>query len=138
MFKRLTLSLDLAPTASALSEQGYVGLNTGLPALAYAAPAPVYALPAAVSDWYSDGHPYWSRRDWYAWVVAPWHQNMEKRSHTTTLSTTIPSTGRATGPAALGTTAAPGAAGKAITGTATVGTDGTVDMEADMSRFPRS
>jgi hypothetical protein len=74
---------------------------------------------------------------------------MEKRNHTewrnhTIRSTAIPSTGRGTGPAVFGVTAAPGVAGTAITGTDTVGAvggtvdgitdtvDGTVDMEADM------
>jgi hypothetical protein len=70
MFKRQTVSLGLAPTAPARSEQAmayrYVGSNTGVPAPAYAASAPVYASPAAVGDWYWDGHRYWSRRDWYA------------------------------------------------------------------------
>jgi hypothetical protein len=50
-------------------------------------------------------------------------------------STAIPRTGRGTGPAVFGATAAPGAAGTAITGTATVGTvAGTADAEvgADM------
>jgi hypothetical protein len=54
-------------------------------------------------------------------VGAPSHQDMDKRSHTIR-STAIPSTGRGTGPAVFGMTAAPGAAGTAITGTATVGT----------------
>jgi hypothetical protein len=70
MFKRLTPSLGLGAAALALSEPAmahrYVGLNIGVPAPAYAAPSPVHASPAAVSDWYWDGHRYWSRRDWYA------------------------------------------------------------------------
>jgi hypothetical protein len=65
-------------------------------------------------------------------VVAPSHQDMERRSHTIR-STAIPSTGRGTGPVVFGATAAPGAAGTAITGPASVGTaDMEVDMEVDM------
>lgn len=52
---------------------------------------------------------------------APSHQNMEAPNHTIR-STAIPHTGRSTGPAVIGVTAAPGAAGTAITGTVTVGT----------------
>lgn len=58
---------------------------------------------------------------------APSHQDMEKRSQTVR-SMAIPSTGRGTGPAVFGVTAAPGTA---ITGTATVGTvAGTADVDA--------
>jgi hypothetical protein len=63
-------------------------------------------------------------------VVAPLHPDMGKRSHTIR-SPAIRSTGRGTGLAVIGATAAPGAAGTAITGTATVGTvAGTADVEA--------
>jgi hypothetical protein len=76
-------------------------------------------------------------------VVAPSHQDMKKRRHTTR-STAITSTDRGTVLAAFWASAARGVAGTAITGTDTVGAaggtadrmaltvDGTAAMAADM------